>query len=195
MWKNTTVDVYIVARPDLFFVQFQSWGQSSREVFNCGSVFEVAKMDRNTQYYPLRTEDYLCQTFGRWKHGPGHQIRFFFIRSGFMVPKTFALTCCDFTFLANWIVIGDNSLYSHQVGYMNHLAQKRGTYTRHFRIGWEEDRYVWRMLRNVSIAQQKSKDGATQQKLCRKQYEALGFKLLGKTPREVLDNRDWNHGV
>jgi len=195
MWKCTSIDVYIAVRPDLFFVQFQKWAQSCKQYFKSGSLFEVGKMDRNVQWYPLKTEDYLRQDIGRWKNGSGQQIRFFFIRNVSITPTTFAMTCCDFTFLANWIIIGGNSAYSHNVGHMRHVAQKKGLYTRHFQLGWVEDRSVWRMFKNTEIAESKAKHGARQQKIRRDEYDARGFKVVGKKPREQLDEKDWDHGL
>jgi hypothetical protein len=132
MRKDTSIDVYIGVRPDLFFVQFETWGKSCKAYFKSGSLIEIGKMNRNMQWYPLGTEDYLRQEVGRWKNGPCQQIRFFFIRKALISPKAFALSCCDFTFLANWVVIDSKGAYSHEIGYVRHVAQKKGTYTKHF---------------------------------------------------------------
>ncbi len=190
--NDSTIDVYIGERPDVFFVRFAEWAKSCKAHFKSGSIFEVGKMNRNMQWYPFGTDDYLRQDVGRWKNGTCQQIRFFFIRSALISPKTFALTCCDFTFIANWVVIDSKGAYSHEIGYVRHMAQKKGTYTRHFRQGWEEDRNVWRMLKNAPIAQKKAEDGARAQEIRRQVYDAVGFKLLGKRPRKLLDDKVWD---
>jgi hypothetical protein len=46
------------------------------------------------------------------------------------------------------------------------------------------------MLKNAPIAQKKAEDGARGQEICRQVYDAVGFKLLGKRPRKLLDDKD-----
>ena len=39
----------------------------------------------------------------------------------------------------------------------------------------------------------KAEDGARNQEIRRQVYDAVGFQLLGKRPRKLLDEKDWDY--
>jgi hypothetical protein len=145
LWSRSSFDVYVAVRPDTFQYMFEAWLKTMETYFNDQS-YERMKTTRTLRWFPRETEAYLAPEIGRWFNtvGEGSKlIRFFFLRGAkIKSPREFVLTCYDFTFLANWIVIAEEGSYSHKIAHVNHLTLKTGTLSNYYHGGCRRGRFA-----------------------------------------------------
>jgi len=190
LWSRSSFDVYVAVRPDTFKYMFEAWLKTMETYFEDQS-YETMKTTRTLRWFPRETEAYLAPEIGRWFHTVGEKmklIRFFFLRGAKVKsPKEFVLTCYDFTFLSNWIVITEEGSYSHKIAHVNHLTLKTGILSNHYHGGWIEDWDEWVLSNDQQKAQSMATKGFMYLSFRRSKYQARGFSLLGQFPKQIFD--------
>ena len=190
LWSQSSFDVYVAVRPDTFQYMFEAWLKTMETYFN-DQAYERLKTTRTLRWFPRETEAYLAPEIGRWYNRVGENsklIRFFFLRGAkIKSPREFVLTCYDFTFLANWIVIAEEGSYTHKIAHVNHLTLKAGTLSNHYCAGWIEDWDEWALCYEQEKAQSMATKGFMYLSFRRSKYQSRGFTIHGQFPKKSFD--------
>ena len=189
-WSSSSFDVYVAVRPDTFKYMFEAWLKSMKSYMKDYS-YEVMLTTRTLRWFPRETQAYLAPEIGRWFNTVGENsklIRFFFLREAkIKLPTEFVLTCYDFTFLANWIVVTAHGSYSHKIAHVNDVTSKAGALSNHYQGGWIEDWDEWVLSNNQEKTQSMVTKGFMYLSFRRSKYQARGFIIHGLFPKMFFD--------